>query len=182
MHRLEAVCPSRYSRLVSAASGDEAMVRQLVEQLAALTVEAAQVAFKAGYFGAGARRAPQVAAVLSAVAESLPRDIARRRLDESANAAGTVAANVGIGFPAAIAENWARRADRGYTQARRRADVKAAGRYDTVRAGRGDELLNVYGSAELDAAAFEAITLWTADPLPLADIEYAARMATGDTR
>jgi hypothetical protein len=91
----------------------------------------------------------------------MPRDIARRRLDESANAVGAVAADVGIGFPAAIAEDWARLADRGYTQARMRADVKAHGRYDAVRAGRGDELLNVYGSAEFDAIALEAIMLWT---------------------
>jgi hypothetical protein len=66
-----------------------------------------------------------------------------------------------------------------YTQARMRADVKAHGRYDAIRAGRGDEPLNVYGSAEFDAIALEAIMLWTADLLPLADIEFAVRMATG---
>ena len=36
-----------------------------------------------------------------------------------------------------------------------------------------------YAAAEALAITAEAIALWSADPLPVGDLEYAARMVTG---
>ena len=92
-----------------------------------------------------------------------------------------------MGLPADYAPAWSRRVDSAYKLTKMSAESQATAYYHAT--ARDDshtspdelnQLLISCTDAELIAMALEAILLWSADPLPVADTEYAARSITGD--
>lgn len=194
-HRLDTINPDRYQDLVQkTADGRAALV---LEELAAITVQAARTALEGGGLALNDPSrsrdsyGPQLQKqILENVAATDPADIVSRRLETLTTPDIFIGHNTSeaIGFPSTTAPAWAEYVDRAYgdrsTGARSHAQIRARIHYETVsghwpHAADATEALNHYASAEMVAVALEVILLWTADPLPVADIEYATRAILG---
>jgi hypothetical protein len=191
-HRLELVHPDRYGELARQVDAGELSVEHVLEAAAESTVAAAKVVLthrqhvfaesRDNPFSDGERL--QVA-ILESVAATNAHDIASRRSNPHA-IAHSLAPDHGMGMPADYAPAWAHRVDSAYNAAKRRAESQAityyaAARYDhDASVDDLNKYLISYANAELVAIALEAVLLWSADPLPVADVDYAARSITGD--
>lgn len=191
-HRLELVHPDQYAELARQVQADETLVEHVIHTAAESTVAAAKTVLthpdqvfddsRNNPFSDGERLQ---AAILQTVGAANAGDIASRRSNPHATAHG-LAPDHAMGLPADYAPAWAHRVDNAYNLARTRAESKATTYYAAARYDHDtspDDLnkhLISYANAELIAIALEAILLWSADPLPVADIEYAARSITGN--
>ena len=191
-HRLELVHPERYAELARQVDAGGTSVEHVIQTAAESTVAAAKAVLahrhqvftdsRTNPFSDG-ERLP--AAILQTVATTNAGDIASRRSNPHA-IAHSLALDHAMGLPADYAPAWAHRVDNAYNVAKVRAESKATTYYAAARYDHDtspDDLnkhLISYANAELIAIALEAILLWSADPLPVADIEYAARSITGD--
>lgn len=187
-HRLAVCDPDRYTLL---STGAWSTTEATLDALAQATVQIAHAALvmpddpgPGAVGGAATRRR-----IMEVVAGTDPGDIVQRRL---AHLATPGAVSVGedtaqaVGLPAEAAPAWARHLDRAAHMARRSAMGAAAVREhrcsgDGWMHATSDRDLSAavhrYAAAELIAVALEAILLWSADPLPVADIAYAAGAA-----
>lgn len=188
-HRLELTAPARYKLLATqvCCRHEDAVL----DDLARATIGAAQTAIVHGArsFDADSSGGSAQKQILEIVAATDPSDIVDRRL-KTLSLPGEVSIGdntaEAVGLPAEAAPAWAYEVDSAYFAARVQRRRTACSQYSTVRytaapyrrihAAADDlaEALNAYVSAELVAVALEAVLFWCADPLPVADIAYAA--------
>lgn len=183
-HRLEVMNPHRYSELTQLASCSSARHRRDDLYTAAeLTVTAAAVALRRG------NPDPCAAGILQTVADTDPSDICERRFNALTDRRRPATDDAyAVGLPAELAREWAYTTDTAYLSTNHAVRRAARVHRNAVRSGEtgspdcpihADEhmlarLLSNYARGELVAVALEAILLWSADPLPIADIEYCA--------
>lgn len=191
-HRLDTINPDRYQDLVQRTADGRAVV--VLEDLATVTVKAAQAALAGGELAftdnSHHDSAQLQKQILEIVAATDPADIANRRLETLTSPDMFIGHNTSeaIGFPITAAPAWAEYVGAAYGGflggARSQAKHRARIHYEIVsghwpHAADAADAVNHYASAELVAVALEAILLWTVDPLPVADIEYATRAILG---
>ena len=193
-HRLELWHPDRYAQLARQVRADESSAYTVIRAAAESTVAAAKAVLNHRHLAFTDSRSEPFsdserlqAAILQTVARTKPHDIIRRRSNPHP-IAHSLAREHAMGLPADYAPAWARRVDRAYNLAKMSAEPKATIHYyaaaarddhDTSPGDLNQHLISC-ADAELIAMALEAILLWSADPLPVADIEYAARSITGE--
>lgn len=184
-HRLDVVDSVLYAQLCERVRGDVSTVDAVLRDAAELTVAAARAALGdsgrvLGKIGVINRSgAQEVAQVLDAVAGSDPVAVVGNRIAAIDDVGGA------FGAPSHRAPAWAALADRAYYLLRLSGGyIQGCVAEDALAAfSRGgdepSELVIEYARMLRLRAAVEAVLLWSADPLPVADIEYAAGIAIG---
>jgi hypothetical protein len=176
-HRLAMICPQRYSTLIRQTRHDTTHLMMAAATAAQLTIAAAKIATQSTHqvFDGG-----HLSTMLQAWSQTNPYEILHRRFSGDKNLRDA------IGLPAEKAPELAAHATRAYTLTASSAETLSRNRYAGVREDPdvdSDQLaarLRRYAAAETVALTAEAIALWSADPLPVGDIEYAARMVTNN--
>lgn len=184
-HRLQLISPKRYALLTAAAGGDRAAIEAAVLSAAETTVAAAVVAltFLEGAFTPGAAVwrvvAAAVTTVLQVAAATDPRDIVARRLSCDSAPCGSVGLSEALGLPGYMASEWAELVDMVHGRLQL-AIGSVPDRFNPEHDQQAftQELAGVAARTVLWQAV-EAIGMWNADPLPIADIEYAALLTAG---
>lgn len=187
-HRLEVVDPARYAELSEQVSAGGQL--SVLPALAERTVAGAAVALAALDDSAENLLSEVIPEetitcrrLLQIVAETDPADIVWRR-NVLVNALRWPPCNeLAVGCPADSNPGWAHCVDRAYDWAVSHARGLSLVHYQAARGllpmqVSAEDLrirLDEYARAMLVSAALEAILLWSADPLPVADIEYASR-------
>lgn len=175
-HRLQMIAPQHYARLSELVSGDRASTEAAVLSAAELTVAAARsaLALAEGAFtpwGSG-----QAIEVLQVAAAAEPQTVTRRRLACDSVSCSSVDLSESLGLPGCIAAEWAQLSDKAFDRVFIGSLDRFEPRFD--QQAHDHELAGV-ARRTVVKQALEAIAFWNADPLPVADIEYAARYAAG---
>lgn len=178
-HRLQIVDPDRYTQLHEHVLASPDVVRQTLTTAAELVVEGAQRALTNCSRLMGPPCGEHAKYVLNAVADTDPADIVERRLDPNPKPPREVTREL-TGYSSFTAPHWAQLisyARRAGMHVYDRTRYRAARHIIDADPARIAQALENSVSNNLLLDALEAIGLWCADPLPVADIDYAGRYA-----